>query len=79
MESGDARLTDGDLQLDWSDDGGFTWSGGPRTLTAQVVNGRRQRVFTTRLGSFRQRVFRLTWRGAVTIYAADAAIVGGTN
>jgi hypothetical protein len=80
LESGDPRLTDGTVTLDWSDDGGFTWTGGPRAMTARLVEfNRRQRVFTTRLGSFRQRVFRLTMRGAVTVYAADADITGGAS
>jgi hypothetical protein len=78
MESGDGRLTDGQVTLDWSDDGGFIWNGGPRVMTANLVEyNTRQRVYTTRLGSFRQRVFRLTVRGAATVYAMDADITPG--
>ena len=80
MESGDGRIVDGEVTLDWSDDGGFTFNGGPRVMSAQVAAyNRRQRVFTTRLGSFRQRVFRLRWSGAATIYAANAEITGGAS
>jgi hypothetical protein len=80
MESGDGRLEDGTVTLDWSDDGGYSWHGGPRVMTAKLVEyNRRQRVFTTRLGSFRQRVFRLTLSGAATIYAVDAEITTGAS
>jgi hypothetical protein len=49
-------------------------------MTAKLVEyNRRQRVFTTRLGSFRQRVFRLTLSGAATIYAVDAEITTGAS
>lgn len=65
--------------LDWSDDGGFTWTGGPRTMETGTPGQRRKRVFTTRLGSFRQRVFRLTTYGIVTIFAVDADISGGAS
>lgn len=58
----------GTLLLEWSDDGGVTWKG-PRTLDASLA-----RVVTTRLGSFRQRVFRLSMSGRGTIYAVDADI-----
>ena len=76
MEVG-GPLSPGDLTLDWSDDGCVTWKGG-RTLNAGTVAETRKRVFTTRLGSFRQRVFRLTARGHVTIYAADADFSPGS-
>jgi hypothetical protein len=36
-------------------------------------------VFTTRLGSFRQRVFRITATGWVTLYGVDAYITGGAS
>ena len=61
------------LLLEWSDDGGRTWTGS-RTLA--LAPGQK-RAFTTRLGSFRQRVFRVSWLGQSTIYAIDADIVGG--
>jgi hypothetical protein len=80
MESGNADIAGGAVYLDWSDDGGFTWNGGPRTMAAAFnAGGRRQRVVATRLGSFRQRVFRLTFQGATTVYAVDAAITGGNG
>jgi hypothetical protein len=61
--------------LDWSDDGGITFTP-QRTMSAGVLTQTRKRVFTTRLGSFRQRVFRITVVGLVTIYALDADISG---
>jgi len=69
----------GDLTLDWSDDGGITWTGGPRTLSAGAVGETRHRAFTTRLGSFRQRVLRLGFTGRRTVYGLDADISGGTG
>lgn len=76
MESG----TDpSDITLEWSDDGGFTWNGGPRTLNSGPVGAHRNRVFTTRLGSFRQRVFRIKTKAAVSLYAMDADITAGAS
>lgn len=80
LESGSGGLVDHAVTLDWSDDGGFIWNGGPRVMTAMLgAFNRRQRVFTTRLGSFHQRVFRLTFRGACTIYGMDADISPGAG
>lgn len=62
--------------VDWSDDGGVTYST-PRTLNVGAVGARRTRPFTTRLGSFRQRALRLNIVGYVTIYAADAILREG--
>lgn len=76
MELGGPAQPPGPLTLDWSDDGGFTWTGGPRTL--QTTSNLR-RVFTTRLGSFRQRVFRLRCNGHATLYALDGDVVGGSG
>lgn len=57
------------LLVEWSDDGGRTFKPG-RSLA--VTGGR---VVTTRLGSFRQRVFRLTQLGGyAAVYAIDADI-----
>jgi hypothetical protein len=39
----------------------------------------RKRVFTTRLGSFRQRMFRLSMYGHTVIYGVDADISGGAH
>lgn len=78
---GDAPPTS--MTLDYSDDGGFTWSQ-PRALSAVGALGRRQRVFATRLGSFRERMFRITGRGLMTVYGVDAdisdpALLSGAN
>lgn len=65
----------GPVTVQWSDDGGTTWSAG-RVLNAGAVGDLRKRVFTTRLGSFHQRMFRFTATGAPTFYAVDASITG---
>jgi hypothetical protein len=78
MEVGGANPA-GDVTLEWSDDGGFTWTGGPRVMASGAPTERRKRVFTTRLGSFRQRVFRISSRGNTTLYACDADITGGAS
>jgi hypothetical protein len=69
----------GDVMLEWSDDGGFSWTGGPRVMNAGTQYQTRKRVYTTRLGSFRQRVFRVTTHGTTTLYAVDADIVSGAS
>lgn len=77
MQSGGPTPT-GDVVLDWSNDGGFSfWP--PRALNAGTAIQTRKRVFTTRLGSFRQRVFRLTMQQRATIYAADADLTAGAH
>jgi hypothetical protein len=70
--------TPGDITLEWSDDGGVNYTGS-RTMNAGAVGQTRKRVFTTRLGSFRNRVFRLTSQHAMTVYAIDAEIVEGAH
>jgi hypothetical protein len=65
--------------LQWSDDGGYTWTNPGRTLTASNAAQYRKRVFTTRLGSFRQRTFRLVMEGQTTIYGVDADISAGAH
>ena len=50
-----------------------------RTMSAGVPGDYRHRVYTTRLGSFRQRVFRVTCHGLTRLYAADADIVEGAH
>lgn len=77
MEVG-GEISPGQVLLEWSDDGGHRWSA-PRVMSAGLVNQYRQRVYTTRLGSFRQRVFRVTMQGHATIYAMDADIAQGAN
>jgi hypothetical protein len=66
------------VQLEWSDDGGYTWVPG-RIMTADNSGRYRKRVFTTRLGSFRQRTFRLVMQGHTVIYGVDADITGGAH
>ena len=78
MESGGIN-TPGPVTLEWSDDGGRTWTGGPRTMSAGTAEELRKRVYTTRLGSFRQRTFRITVHGHTTLYAVDADISPGAN
>jgi len=77
MEVGGAA-TPGNVVLDWSDDGSRTW-GPTRTLSAGAPSELRKRVFTTRLGSFRQRTFRLTTHGLSRFYAIDADIQAGVS
>jgi len=78
METGRA-YTPGDVRLEWSDDGGINWTGGPRTMNAGAPSDLRKRVYATRLGSFRQRVFRVTAVGRATFYALDADIAAGEH
>ena len=62
-----------EVLLEWSDDGGWTFTGS-RQLNAGTFSQRNIRVVATRLGSFRQRVLRLTFAGRTTLYAVDADI-----
>ena len=68
-----------DVRLDWSDDGGITFSGGPRIMNGADAQAARRRLVSTRLGSFRQRVFRIETRGRVSLYAMDADIQAGAS
>ena len=70
--------TPGDILLEWSDDGGQTYTGS-RTMNAGAPSQYRKRVYTTRLGSFRNRVFRLTAYGAMSVYAIDCDITVGSS
>lgn len=80
LESGSAALVGGTVNLEWSDDGGWNFTGGPRVMQSGATTGnRRQRVFTTRLGSFRERVFRISVAGNTTIYGVDADITAGAS
>lgn len=75
MEVGGIQ-TPGPVTLEWSDDGARTW--GPlRVMSAGVAGDTRHRVFTTRLGSFRQRTFRVTTHGVSRFYAFDADLQAG--
>jgi len=77
MECGGAE-SPGPVTLEWSDDGARTW-GPTRTMSAGVPGDYRHRVYTTRLGSFRQRVFRVSTNGLTRLYAVDADISPGAN
>jgi transposase InsO family protein len=66
----------GPILLEWSDDGGYHWTG-LRTMNDLAQAEGRRRVFTTRLGSFRQRVFCITAYGMINLYAVDADIQPG--
>jgi hypothetical protein len=77
MEVGTVHSPD-TVVLEWSDDGGITYTGS-RTMTVGASGNYRKRVYTTRLGSFRDRVFRLTSQQAMSIYAIDADITAGAH
>ena len=66
--------TDASVTLDWSDDGGNNFTGGPRVMSSGAPGAFRKRVYTTRLGSFRERMFRVTTRGRTTLYGVEADI-----
>jgi hypothetical protein len=78
MEVGTAHSPDSIL-LEWSDDGGITYTGSRAMTVGAAGTSTRKRVYTTRLGSFRNRVFRLTSHQAMTIYALDADITAGAH
>ena len=69
METGTGA---GAVFLDWSDDGGVAFRPGRLLATGAAGDpaARRRRVYTTRLGSFRQRVLRFSATAPVTLYAA---------
>ena len=78
MESGGAQ-SPGPVQLEWSDDGARTWKAS-RTMSAGVPGDTTRRVYTTRLGSFRQRTFRITTHEGLTrLYADDCDLTPGTS
>jgi len=66
------------IQLDWSDNGGRNFTT-PRFMSSGASGDHRKRVFSTRLGSFRQRVLRLMAEDIVTFYGADADIQVGES
>lgn len=70
---------DTDVTLTWSDDGGRTFGGGPRVMSAPNAQALRRRLVTTRLGSFRQRVFRIETHGRTTLYAMAADNSAGAH
>jgi hypothetical protein len=77
MESGGAQ-SPGPVLLQWSDDGARTFNAG-RTMSAGMPGDYRHRVYTTRLGSFRQRTFRIVTHGLTRLYAMDADITPGAH
>lgn len=74
VDSGTQALNQS-VQLDWSDDGGRTWTA-PRFLSSGTSGDHKKRVFTNRLGSFRQRVMRVQIEDIQTIFGADAELNG---
>lgn len=56
LETGE--VANPEFTLDWSDDGGHTWSSG-RTITAGAVSAYKHRALWRRMGSGRDRVFRV--------------------
>jgi hypothetical protein len=78
METGGA-VPPGTITLDWSDDGGNNFTGGPRAMSGGAPSEFRRRVYATRLGSFRERMFRMSANAKVTVYAVDADIVAGNS
>lgn len=74
METGAAGSA-GSVALEWSDDGGLTWSA-PRGVATGVPGDRAHRAVWNRLGMFRQRVLRFSTTGHCNLYAADATLEG---
>jgi hypothetical protein len=66
------------VSLDWSDDGARNWEPA-RIMSAGQPDELRKRVFTTRLGSFRQRTFRISSHGVTTLYGMAADISPGAS
>lgn len=64
----------GSMTLTWSDNGGKTFTGGPRAMTVSRDPNRPGRLFTTRLGSYHERVYQAKTNTKTTIYAFDADI-----
>jgi hypothetical protein len=77
MEVGSAE-TPGPVSLDWSDDGARTFKP-PRVMSAGAPGAFRHRVFTTRLGSFRERSYRITVHGLTRLFALSADIAPGAS
>jgi hypothetical protein len=72
--------SDPQIMLQWSDDGGNTWSN-EHWRDIGAIGNYRTRVTWERLGSFRQRTIRLIVSDPVrcVIYSAQAEIAGGTS
>jgi hypothetical protein len=76
--------SDPQVVLQWSDDGGHTWSSESWTSAGGQVGGVgdfKKRVIWRRLGSFRDRVFRVKISDPVkvTLIGADLEIAGGIS
>ncbi len=59
---GDVQGSDPQIMLDWSDDGGYSWSNealGSLGVSTGPIGDRKRRVKWNRLGSYRDRVFRV--------------------
>lgn len=66
------------IGVSWSDDGGNNYTE-PRQISTGSPGQVRKRVVATRLGSFRQRVLRLTGAGPLMIYGVDADVGTGDS
>lgn len=81
---GSVQGSDPQLVLDYSDDGGHTWSSESWTAVGQKVGGIgdfKKRVIWRRLGKFRDRVFRVTYTEPTkfNILGAQIEVEAGTN
>jgi len=75
MEVGTAGAP-GSVAVNWSNDGGLTWSA-PRSLGTGAAGATRTRVATTKLGSFRQRTLHLASAAPMTVYGVDVDVAPG--
>lgn len=73
--------SDPQFMLDYSDDGGRTWSGQQLWASAGAIGAYRTRLRWLRMGSFRQRVLRLTISDPVvrTVISAHVDVQIGTS
>jgi hypothetical protein len=78
--SGGVQGEDPQVMLDWSDDGGHTWSN-EHWVSAGAIGAFRTRARWTRLGCFRDRVFRVSVSDPVrvTILGATLESAGGMS
>jgi hypothetical protein len=73
-----------EASLDWTDDGGLTWSTA-RTLTKAITSGttgQRVQLEALRLGSTRQRYYRITFTGPaarIVLQSAELEMDAGSN
>jgi hypothetical protein len=81
---GGGQGSDPQVMLDWSDDGGHTWSSEIWAALGRVIGGIgefKTRVIWRRLGSFRDRIFRLkvTDPVKVTLLSAEIDVEKGSS